>query len=290
MDINSHSGSDYTYDFKVLPYLATESDVAAYCQTTRTKFAAIAKTFNDDANTEWIVRNYLAVKFIHAASITLGTAIYSEKKNVLSTIPYCIYYSILYCCRAFLFTVPDFEWKGIDSVEKTHRSILNLTETYLRRLNLQTSTQWGVILKRAQAQRELYSYRFPTTGLAFIEGQAVKLSEAEEICQLLTDLAKLNSDCLESALRKHSPGQFRVAQGDAIRIAMTYELDGIEIEDNDDYYRIGYHIRKFSTVSNLAFMATDGLRDDYANSWSADERHDEDAFNPDDYMYLLLGD
>lgn len=290
MDINKYSGSEYVYHFKVLSNIATERDVAAYCQKTRTEFAAIAKVFDDDVNTEWIVRNYLAIKFIHAASIILGTAIYGEKKNVMSTTPYCAYYALLYCCRAFLFTVPDFDWKGIGSVEKTHSSILNLTETHLRRLNQQNSAKWGNILKRAQAQRELYSYRFPTTGLAFIKSQAVQLSEAEELCQLLTDLAKLNSDCLESALRKHNPGEFRVVQGDAIRIAMTYELDGIEIKDNDDYYRIGYHIRKFSTVSNLAFMATDGLRDDYANSWSADERHDEDAFNPDDYMYLLLND
>jgi uncharacterized protein (UPF0332 family) len=290
VDINKYSGSEYAYDFKALPDLATENDVAAFCQKTRTEFAAVAKRFDDEVNTEWVVRNYLAIKFIHAASITLGTAIYGEKKNIISTIPYCIYYSLFYCCRAFLFTVPDFEWKGLGSVEKTHSSVLNLTETHLRRLNQQNSVKWGKVLKRAQAQRELYSYRFPATGLAFIEGKAVKLSEAEELCQLLTDLAKLNSDCLESALRKHNPGQFRVAQGDAIRIAMTYKLDGIEIEDDDDYYRIGYHIRKFSTVSNLAFMATDGLRDDYAIRWSADELHDEDAFNPDDYMYLLLGE
>lgn len=290
MDINSHSGSEYTYEFKVLPNLATESDVASYCQTTRAKFATIAKSFDDNTNTEWLVRNYLAVKFIHAASITLGTAIYGERKNVLSTLPYCIYYALFYCCRAFLFTIPDFEWKGIGSIEKTHSSILNLTATHLRRLNSQTAAERGAVLKRAQSQRELYSYRFPTTGLAFIEDFAIRLGEAEELCQLLSDLAKLNSDCLESALRKHSPGKFRVAQGDAIRIAMTYELDGVETEDTNDYYRIGYHIRKFSTVSNLAFMATEGLRDDYATSWSADERHDQDAFNPDDYMYLLLGE
>ncbi|MCD1644523.1 hypothetical protein [Aurantimonas coralicida] len=290
MDISSYSGSEFDYEFKALPTLANEKDVEAYCQSTRAKCAAVAQSFDDDLNTEWIVRNYLAIKFIHASSITLGTAIYGEKKNILVTLPYSTYYSLLYCCRAFLFTVPDFKWEGINSIERTHSSILNLTESYLRRLNSKLAAQWGAVLKNAQSQRELYSYRFPTTGLAFIEKYAIRLDDAIELCQLLSDLAQLNSDCLESALRKHSTGEFRVAQGDAIRLAMTYELDGVETEDNDDYYRIGYHIRKFSTVSNLAFMATEGLRDDYAISWSSDERHDEDAFNPDDYMYLLLSE
>ncbi|OYR18281.1 hypothetical protein [Brucella thiophenivorans] len=288
MDINNHSGSKFSYSFKILPDIAIEDDVAAYCVKTRAKFAVIAKKFDDDLNTEWIVRNYLAIKYIFAASIILGTAIYGEKKNVISTLPYCIYYALLYSCRAFLFTIPDFDWKGIKSIEKTHSSILNLTETYLRRLDSEKSVTWAKTLKKAQAQRELYSYRFPTSGLAFIKGDAVQLCEAEELCQLLTDLAKLNSDCLESALRKHNPGKFRVVEGDAINLAMTYEMEGIDNEDPDDYYRIGYHVRKFSTVSNLAFMATDGLRDDYAISWSAADRHGDDAFNPDDYMYLLL--
>lgn len=120
MDINKYSGSEYSYSFRVIPHLATESDILAYCESARSKFAPITKIFNDDLNTQWLVRHYLAVKYISAASITLGTAIYGEKKNVLATLPYCVYYSILYCCRAFLFTVPDFEWKGIGSIEKTH--------------------------------------------------------------------------------------------------------------------------------------------------------------------------
>ncbi len=288
MDINKHSGSEYAYDFLALPHLASDTEVAAYCSNTRNLFSGITKKFDNDLNTEWVVRHYLAIKYICAASMMLGTAIYGSRKNTTVIIPYCIYYALLYCCRAYLFTVPDFEWKGMASIQKTHSSTLNATENYLRRLNSVASTKWGILLKTAQEQRELYSYRFPTTGLAFIERRAIGLDEATEICQLLADLAKLNSDCLESSLRKNAPGNFSIIDGENIKIAMTYEVDGVETEDSDDYMRISYHVRKFSTVSNLAFMATEGLRDDYFGNWSSDEDHDGDAFNPDDYMYLLL--
>jgi hypothetical protein len=288
MDINIYSGSEYAYEFQALPYIANEEHISEYCAKTRSLISKITKEFSDEINTQWVVRNYLAVKYICAASITLGAAIYGERKNTLITRPYCSYYAILYCCRAFLFTVPDFEWKGIESVKKTHSSILNLTENYLRRLNSDAASKWGGLLKTAQAQRELYSYRFPATGLALMQDNTISLEDVTEICRLLTDLAKLNSDCLESSLRKNAPGDFKIIYGDDLAIAMTYEVDGVEKEDDDDYYRIGYQVRKFSTVSNLAFMATDGLRDDYFGNWTADDDCDGDAFNPDDYMYYLL--
>lgn len=133
-DVGKLSGSPYAYSFAELRNVATEQEVRSYCDETRRRFAPIAKGFSDKLNTQWFVRHYLAVKYLLAGSIMLGSAEYSKKRNVQVSVPYCSYYALLLCCRAFVLTVPDLEWKGRASIEKTHQATRNNTLNFLRRL------------------------------------------------------------------------------------------------------------------------------------------------------------
>lgn len=140
-------------------------------------------------------------------------------------------------------------------------------------------------MKGSQEQRELFSYHFPATGLRFLGDSMIQLDQAFALCRLLADVAKLNSDCLETALRKHAPGAFQLLENEDLELALFYSIGQRVEADADDHLRLGRFASGWGKVSNLHFMATDGLTEDFFGAWFS---QDGSGFDPDDYMYLLI--
>src|ERR1700728_4005625 len=138
-DVRSLTGSDYCYDYHELFYGADEEDVRRYCKVTKERFAPIAKTLDENANAVWVLRHFLAIKFLSAAAVLSGSAEYAAQKNLLLAVPYFNYYGLFNCCRGFLLTCPDVLWTGATTVEMTHSKIINVTCDLMRRVGDETA-------------------------------------------------------------------------------------------------------------------------------------------------------
>lgn len=202
------------------------------------------------------------------------------------TLPYLNYYSMLNACRAFLFTLPDAEWKGLTSVTMTHQNIVNTTANALRRIDPQAESRWGDRLRQARSQRTLFSYRFPGRGPKLVGEDLVSVDDAIELARFLSELAQFNTECLEASFRKHGKSKHRLLENADFRLTMVYEVDGVQLFDNDDRYRMSRFMGRLTQPCPLSLLATDGLLDDFFGGWYAE---DEDAkFSPDDNIDILF--
>ncbi len=288
--ITSLTGSDITYNYRELPECCSDDEIAAYIQRTRELFGPIARAFDNGRNTEWFIRSYLALKFVLGATVLANSAEFAEGRNLQVTLPYLGYYTILNCCRSFLLTLPCLDWRGEKTIEMTHNNILNTTSDKLKRLGRSQEQRLEPRLRAAKEQRDLFSYRFPATGLAIFGDDLVSVSEAITIARLLTELAQINLACLESRVTKHHPKrQFELLELDDMWHTMQYVAKTEELIDDEDYGRVGYFVRKYKGPACLVSFATDGLVEEFFGAWGAkDDRDDADRFNADQQWDLLL--
>jgi hypothetical protein len=91
-EILQATGSAYCYAYRELPRQATQAQVTNYCAATRRLFAPIAKAFTAEDNSRWMLRHYLAIKFVTAASLLAGSADYAFDRNLLMGVPYFNYW------------------------------------------------------------------------------------------------------------------------------------------------------------------------------------------------------
>jgi hypothetical protein len=290
--ITSLTGSTLTYNYRELSERGSDDEIAAYIQRTRDLFNPIARSFDDDRNTEWFIRSYLALKFVLGATVLANSAEYAEVSNLQVTLPYLGYYTILNCCRSFLLTLPCADWRGERTIEMTHSNILNVTSDKLKRLGQRHADMLKPRLWAAKEQRDLFSYRFPASGLAIFGDNLVHVSEATGIARLLTELAQINLACLESRVAHHNPNRiFELLELDDMWHTMQYEMK-VSTEtliDDEDYGRVGYFVRKYRGPVSLGALATDGLVDEFFRAWQpTNDRDDLDWFNADQQWNLLL--
>ena len=101
MDSNfsQFTGIDYGISYEHISLEWDEETCRQYCSRIKEQYAKQTKSWTDDLHSEWLTRNYLAVKMILAASVMLTSFEYCRKKNVHIVQPYLLYYSTLSCCR-----------------------------------------------------------------------------------------------------------------------------------------------------------------------------------------------
>lgn len=285
--IVSLTGSDLVYNYRELPERCSDEEITSYIQRTRDLFDPVARHFDDDKNTEWFIRSYLALKFVLGATVLANSAEFAKIHNLQVTLPYLNYYAVLNCCRSFLLTLPCLDWRGERTIQMTHNNILNVTSDKLKRLGQRHE---GILKSRlwaAKEQRDLFSYRFPASGLAIFGDSLVSVSEATRIARLLTELAQINLCCLESRIKRHSPERsFELLELDDMWHTMQYELKSESLIDDEDYSRVGYFVRKYRGPTSLVALATDGLVDDFFGAWS--DREDGGRFDADRQWDILL--
>jgi len=286
-DIASATGSSYCYHYRELLCQASVSQIKNYCLTNKRLFAPIAKDFNEDENSRWILRHYLAIKFATSANLLAGSAVYAYDHNLLLAIPYFNYYTVLNACRAYLLTSPHVTWDGSKTVEMTHQNILNRTSDYLRALDPGRADAWKRELQLLRERRELFSYRFPLSGGGLAGREAFEPEPAISLARLIAELASLNSECLDASLCKHASENISARYLSDHEWASAYKLAGEQARDSKDNFRFSKLVSGWSTVSPLEVMCSDGLMDDIYGSWS--EAHERpDTFNPDDCAGLIL--
>ncbi|MGZ2411129.1 hypothetical protein ACUXST_000526 [Sphingomonas sp. F9_3S_D5_B_2] len=286
-DIHRATGSDYCYHYSELPRQASLEQIRNYCADRRQMFAPIAKAFDAAANSRWVLRHYLAIKFATAANMLAGSSVYARDHNLMLAVPYFNYYAVLNACRAFLLTSPPVEWNGRDTVEMTHAKILNLTGDYMRALDPTRRNESNAQLERLRGHRELFSYRFPLSGRGLTGGEAFDCEAAISLGRLIAELASLNSECLDASLRKHASMELPVGKISDHEWASAYELSGVSLPDTDDQYRFDKYVRGWRTVSPLEVMTSDGLIEDIYGNWKdPDDR--PGMFDPDESHNIIL--
>lgn len=259
----------------------------AYATKTRALFGPIAKSFDDDKNVEWLIRSYLALKYVLASTVLGTSASHAEGQNLKVTLPYLNYYTMFNCARAFIFTLPCTDWRAEKSIVMTHQNTINTAADKLKRLNKDVSTATKSRLLEGQKQRELFSYRFPASGLTVFGQELLSVSDAVETARLFTELAQFNLACLEAAVRKHTQISFKIDSHDSLWNLMRYGTNTQELIDDDDYHRVDYFVRKYNHPSELVSLATHGLVEDFFGAW-VQEDGDHPGYNPDDDWNLLL--
>lgn len=286
-DVRTASRSQYCLGYRELLTEADFVQISRYCEDAREKFTPIAKTFTPEANSRWLLRHYLAIKFVSAAALLAGSAQFSFNKNLLLAVPYFNYYALLNACRALVLTSPRTTWDGANTIEMTHEKTLNLTADYMRELDPKRRAQWREHMARLRNERELYSYRFPLSGPDFIGRDRLDPAAAIALTRLVAELAHLNTECFEAVLAKHVGDEMPVVELQDHDWAAAYKIVGGASEiDHADRYRFLRLRTGWRTVSPLELMISEGLMDDLYGSWCGEDA--EGDFNPDDYQGLIL--
>lgn len=286
-EISALTGTKTIYGYRQLTSVP-DQEVKEYISRTRALFAPISRSFNNDLHTEWFIREYLALKYILAATVMGTSARYGRTKNLQITTPYLHYMMMLNCCRAFIFSLPCSEWDGVKSIEMTHGKIINLSTNGLARISKCVKDLHADRLSRARSQREAFSYRFPGQGLKVFNSSLLSFEEALDTAQLLCDLSQANFACLESSVRKHSNPPFKITYNSAIWDLVGPEGELSEFIDSDDSHRVSYFIRKHDRPCELSGLATEGLIEDFFGAWQIDEEDADGAYNPDQEWDLLI--
>lgn len=282
------SGSIFVYDYRHLEALCSSETLAAYTQRTRRLFAPVAKSFDDTKNTEWALRSYLALKLILHATIMATSAMYGKGRNLQVALPYLSYYTLFSACRAFLLTCPDVSWTGANTARFSHSQARTLATDLLKRLDTKVSKDASDRLLAARRQRELFSYSFPMSGPASDETAFISAEDAIAWAGIFSELAHLNSACLEGAVAKHCNGRSFGLNDDEAWDLMNHPLEGGEVHfDDGDWAWLGRLFRDHTAPVALTALVTEGLIEDFFGAWS-DPDDTEGAYNPDDNWRLLL--
>jgi hypothetical protein len=256
-----------------------DAHVRSYCQSASRKAAQIAKHWTQQLANEWAIRNYLAVKMILASQLLLNVASYSQRKNIVLTHPYLLYYTLLNTCRAFLSSDITIDWRDGNLHTAGHDWIRKTTANGLQRLSPGHAQNANALIYKARKQRELFSYSFPASGPIYVPGGLLRIDDVYPVAGLLCELAEVNSESLEAAWRKHS-GQVLKVEWLQLSDFCGYDA-GVQMIDGDDHYRLGY-LTKYSGPVCLVSIGTAGMIEDFFAAWCAsDDETEPDSFDPD---------
>ena len=270
------------YQYRKLKSDFSYEELEKYQKSLRKRYKVIAEVWDKNLNTEWLLRHYLSVKMILSASVMLTSLEYSKEKNVRIVEPYLLYYSLLTSCRALLFTIPEVKWNNGEIIKATHNKIINVTSDQLGLLN---SAQGRVVkdkLKNFQDYRELFSYRFPASGMHLItDKETIDLDEAIELSTIIVEMAQFNSEQLQYCLHKYYEEQKFEVDPNFLMQVVNYNFGEAQLIDGEDRYRLGYFLRKQHFPLNLYWTMREGLVEDFFGSWCAEEEDTSDLYNPD---------
>jgi hypothetical protein len=138
-------------------------------------------------------------------------------------------------------------------------------------------------IRSAKAQRELIDYRAPTSGDAKIGA----LQDLILKCRLLAEFAQLNSELLESSFEKHNSNSDFDVEDEEIMKILSVEIEGEVFLDDEDYYRVGYILRKHPRPASLQMLMTDGHVEDFFGAW-CDKEDKEASFDPDSDLGVIF--
>lgn len=293
MDYNlyKYTGMETGYEYTHITKIMKDNSLIKYCNRMREQYRSNHKDWNDIKNSIWIARIYLSVKMILSASVLLETHEYCNRKNVRIVEPYLLYYSLLCCCRALIFTLPNFDWDDGKMKDYTHSKIINIATDSMKTFHKDTGILTQNLINDMKSIRELFSYSFPAEGLRLFRDETkINSDKVIEICALICELAQLNSEIMDAMWSKHLKSEYAVIKEEVMNCYL-YHLKGEEFLriDQDDWYRLDYTKRKVRRPHNIYWTMTEGLTEDFFGAWCADdEEGDEDIFDPDEDWQIIF--
>ncbi|MFC1678699.1 hypothetical protein ACFL2T_00565 [Elusimicrobiota bacterium] len=283
------SGSPYNFEYMILDKVFSTADITSYGSRLKTRLAKLTKKWDDDLNAEWMIRGYLSVKMIYAATIMLTSLEYSREKNVQVVWPYLSYYSLFNCCRALLYSDTNVLWKDGKLASLSHPAVMKQAGSSIRAVNKTTGEAFQYRIDESREVREIFSYKFPANGIKGLS--EYRLQDFDSLisdCRTLVELAQFNSECLEMSYGKHAAGHFTFNKDIIDNLFEGTGKDRALVIDDEDLYRIGYVCRKQPHPLNLAFRMTEGMTEDWFGSWCPEDDTEEDTYNPDSNWGIIF--
>jgi hypothetical protein len=287
-DRNPFAGHNWWYEFVSIPRHFSENAVKRFSNRLTEQCAQQTKKWNSDLNSQWVCRDFLALKMILSSSVMAQSLEYAEEKNLRVVISYLEYYTVLNLLRAIVFTDPNTPWNSGKVIQQSHSTIINNSTGVLAKLDRQLANAIKEQTEYLKASRELISYNAPTSGdhLARLELPLKTI----DLCRLLAEIAQLQSEIFENSVSKHARAGFTIKH-EHFSLVCSKDIEGYSFDDHEDGYRLHYIQRKHPIPTNLLHMMSEGHVEDFFGSWCNNEekRQQQDGdFNPDQNWGIIF--
>jgi len=277
------AGRDWYYDFRELDTAFNEASCAKAAARLLERYSKLTKSWSTELNSEWTCRLFMAAKLVMSSTLHVNAAYFAEDKNLRVVVPYLRYYSVLSLLRAVCYTLPEHDWRDGNLIQISHVAAIEGTLEHLRRFDKTVAGSAEKEIRELKAERELISYRAPSSG----DDRVSEKNRYLSLCILLAEVAQFNSELFESSLLKHAnPSHFCLLSEYAERIA-SFEIDGHYFGDIEDAYRLDYLARKQPYPVNIQHFMKEGHVEDFFGAWVAKEEGDE-FFDPDEMQHIIF--
>lgn len=277
------------YDFAHLYKTSDKQKMSNFIESAFTKVAHITKKWDNDINSEWIVRIYLAGKMIMASTLYLNSYSFSQKRNLRVVTSFLQYYGIAYSMRALLLMHPFESWQDGKILQTTHSKTINVVSDLLSKIcGTKFTDETKKKILKLKAHRELISYRAPSTGDA--EAPPMDEGELHDLCRVFVEMAQLYSEILEISCTKNAPrGKSFNLLDSYIASACHTTIEGFPFVDEEDIGRLYYLKKKHSIPSNVRQTIAEGHVEDFFGSWLTPKtRPNRYDFDPDRNIRLIF--
>jgi hypothetical protein len=285
---SNFAGRDWWYSFRQFSKMFDERSVKKYSSGNLTLYSRITKNWNDHLNSEWICRVYLSAKMVLSASLMINTLEFAESKNLRFLSSYLEYYSIQSSLRSILFLLPVTKWDSGALITTEHSRSINIVCDAIAKLDKIFSEKLKKYILHLKAYRELISYRAPSSGDSF--SKTPFDMELIELCQLLCEIAQVQSELLEVSILKHAKENYNFLDSYIDQVCKT-KIHGFSFRDGEDWYRLDYIKRKYPLPTNIMHILSEGHVEDFFGSWLPKNDKDvenEDIFNPDNNWRVIF--
>jgi len=276
--------NDY-FEYQYICENFTEKEIEKNTNSLTLKFSVLTKNWNDELNSQWIVRDYIAVKMILSSSILLSSVEFAKEKNLKIVEPYLIYYALLNCARSVILTSPFCEWNNEELFTMTHQKMINISGDIISKYNKNKGKMVKEYIDWAREYREIFSYKFPANGLT---EHHLNIGETIDTCKLLCEIAQLQSKVLENSVSRNVKTEFNL-NWETLSIGYKYGDKNFKIIDKEDGYRLDYITRKQKRPYSLHLTMTEGIVEDFFGAWCPEDGTNlKEVYSPDANWQIIF--
>ncbi len=279
-----HKLLDDYFEYFSLHREFSDDEINRNITSLQNEFASITKAWSIQLNSEWLIRDYIAIKMILSSTVLLGTVKYANEKNLKIVEPYLMYYSLLSCARCVILTSPYCKWNNGNILTMTHKKTINIVGDILSKYNKEKGQEIKKFIDSVREYREIFSYKFPAKGLF---NHKLNVESTILICQLLCEISQLQSMVLEKSYNKNNTEEYDV-DWEMMDVGYTYGDANINLIDEEDGFRLHLIAKKQKRPYTLASTMTEGMVMDFFGAWYDSENDCEENFNPDKYEDIIF--
>lgn len=218
-----------------------------------------------------------------AATLQINSMLYAEERNLRIVVPYLRYYSLFSLLCAVVYTLPEHKWRDGRLFQILHSEARGEAVKYLHQFDEARANSVDANVRTFKAERELISYRAPSSG----DGQISQNGGFLDLCALLADVAQFNSELFETSVTEY---------GDKAAFAIIPEylkkISDVEIEknyfwDTEDGYRLDSLAKKDPQPRNIWHLMTEEHVGNFFGAWRP-LYETEGVFNPDKQLGIIF--